>query len=501
LYHNEGFALLLLILSLSLLLSYIITPALQQPALLFQKTWGGSSNDYGYHVAVDRLGNAFVSVLTSSFGLDNPFNASWPVLLKYNSAGNLAWQSLWSKPDNDFSSVGGLAIDNTGNVYLTGMMPGAQGADEAALLLKFNTTTGGLIWQKAWVQPGSLPAGSGVAVYAGNIYVAGTVSRWNGSSIVFLLKFDSTGNLLWNETWGGTGNDVANSVAVDSFGSVYVAGSTWDLGKRDILLLKFNPTGDLISEKALGSSSDDVGYRVVVDDSEGAVYVTGCTYIFRTVVGDGVLLKFDSSGGLLWQRSWTSGVNDCSYGDSVDLRGNIYVAGDTTSSGGVYNAYLMKFSSSGNLEWQKTLFSGSSKYSGSLSWTQPSSGNNNDTVNDLALDSSGNLFITGSVGESPHFTLGVRTYTINSSFSLHPRDLTIGVATLPGYSFDPQGNVSAPLGNETYSGSTDAFLFKFGASSSTYIDTTLVVTILAATPIILLGKRMNGQKTTSSLNP
>ncbi len=436
--------LLLTLLSSLLLLSLFAVPASAQPALLIQKTWGGSAVDVGQGVAVDSSGNIYVAGQTYSFGPASPNSASLS-LLKYNPTGSLLWQRIWASTSIRSYEYGkGVAVDVSGNIYVTGQTTsfGAGGID--VMLLKFNSS-GSLQWQKTW-GGSSGESGFGVAVDAsGNIYVTGEEKSFGFYGDVFLLKFNSTGSLLWQKTWGGNAESTGWGVAVDSSGYVYLTGGTriFGAGVNDILLLKFDSSGGIQWQRTWGGSSDDEGYGVAVDVS-GNIYVTGKTYSFGAGIADVLLLKFNSSGSLQWQKTWGGSDNDVGLGVAVDSSGNTYVTGETFSFGGI-DVMLLKFDSSGGLTWQKT-------------W----GGSGIDVGNGVAVDSSGNALVVGSVGEAPPYTLGSSGNNTLGMPTFYPGFplFTLGTPT-----FTPRsstGAVLTPSGSQSYSGSDDEFLMKYG---------------------------------------
>jgi len=185
---------------------------------------------------------------------------------------------------------------------------------------------------------------------AGNIYLAGSTSSYGaGGQDVLLLKYDSTGHLLVERVWGGTADDSGSGVAVDSSGNVYVAGSTqsFGFGRSDALLLKFNSSGSLLWAKTWGGSSYDAAYDLAFDSS-GNVYVAGESYSLGNCA---IFLKFDSNGNLLFTRTWKGPATyDSAYSVDVDKSGNVVLAGvswDYSSSPNHNSILVLKFDNQG----------------------------------------------------------------------------------------------------------------------------------------------------------
>jgi len=229
-------------------------------------------------------------------------------------------------------------------------------------------------------------------------------------------------DLLFDKTWGGTSIDIARSVAVDSSGNIYVTGDTGSFGAggADVFLLKYSSSGALLWQKTWGGSTDpDYGQGVAVD--LGSIYVVGRTKSFGTGGGsdDVFLLKYSPDGALVWQKTWGGTSTDQGLGVAA-YSGSIYVTGATNSFGAGYEAILLEYNSAGLLQWQK-------KYGGT----------SDDFGFGVAVDSSGNSYFVG--------------YTIGCTRIL---------SSVSGTETGPSGTVTSPAGSEC-AGLKDAFLLKF----------------------------------------
>ena len=369
------------------------------------RTWGVSSYDRGYGVATDGSGNVYV---TGTYG-----GAS---LRKYSSTGDLQWVTTWGEWGGAGAWGFGVAADGSGNVYVTGYFYGTvdfdpDGGDPHTangyydvFLSKFDSS-GNFEWARTW-GGSSYDSGDGVAVDgSGNVYVTGYFygtadfdpdggdpHTANGYDDVFLSKFDSSGNFEWARTWGGSSYDYGNGVAVDGSGNVYVTGrfsGTVDFdpdggdphtgnGYYAAFLSKFDSSGNFDWARTWGGSGYDWGEGVAADGS-GNVYVTGYfedTVDFDPGGGDPhtsngerdvYLSKFDSSGNFDWARTWGGSGYDWGEGVATDGSGNVYVTGyfedtvdfdpaggDPRTSNGGEDVFLSKFDSLGNFDWART---------------------------------------------------------------------------------------------------------------------------------------------------
>jgi hypothetical protein len=168
--------------------------------------------------------------------------------------------------------------------------------------------------------------------------------------------------LLFENTWGGTDSEVDQRVAVapapDS--RVYLAGETRSFGVNpvNIFLLQYDADGPLLWQRTWSGpgqfSNDEVGGTAVAPDGT-AVYVTGMTL---GTGGDMVLLKFDSSGTLLWDRTWGGAGLERGEGVAVATDGSVYVVGGTQRSfradaNDPGDLFIVKFAPDGTLVWQQ----------------------------------------------------------------------------------------------------------------------------------------------------
>ncbi|MHA1492157.1 MAG: SBBP repeat-containing protein [Promethearchaeota archaeon] len=216
-----------------------------------------------------------------------------------------------------------------------------------------------------------------------NAYLAGfTGSFGAGYYDMCLVKYDSLGTQQWNVTWGGSGDDSCNGVAVDSLDNIYVAGytSSFGAGSYDMCLVKYNSsTGTQQWNVTWGGSSGDAGLGVAVDSLDN-IYVAGSTDSWRDS-NDMCLVKYDSSGARLWNVTWGGNGYDRANGVAVDSLDNIYVAGYTSSFGaGSYDMCLVKYNSS----------------TGTQQWNVTWGGSSSDEGNGVAVDSLDNIYVVGS---------------------------------------------------------------------------------------------------------
>lgn len=363
---------------------------------------GTSTGDISYSVAVDASGNVFISGETSG-GLGRPdtdgihFDA---FLAKYDPAGNLLW--IEQLGTNEWDGSYSVAMDASGNAFISGGTYGNLGGPSAgggdAFLAKYDPN-GNLLWIEQLGTSGSDGYGAvSIAVDgSGNAFISGFTSGSLGGANAgyddaFLAKYDPNGNLLWTEQLGTSATDHSYSVAVDASGNAFISGETYgslggtNAGNQDAFLAKYDPNGNLFWIEQLGTSKRDRSRSVAVDSS-GNAFISGYTFgsLGGTNAGnfDVFLAKYDPNGNLLWTEQLGTSDEDVSSSVAVDASGNAFISGYTfgslgeTNAGGA-DAFWAKYDPNGN-----------------LLWTEQVGTSDSDSSNSVAIDASGNAFISG----------------------------------------------------------------------------------------------------------
>jgi uncharacterized protein (TIGR03437 family) len=326
------------------------------------------------------------------------------------------------------------------------------------------TASTGQDWAHTWGGSKNDIVASAAIDAAGNIYLAGSTSSYGaGGQDVLLLKYDSTGHLLWNRVWGGTADDSGSGVAVDSSGNVYVAGSTqsFGFGRSDALLLKFNSSGSLLWAKTWGGSSYDAAYDLAFDSS-GNVYVAGESYSLGNCA---IFLKFDSNGNLLFTRTWKGPATyDSAYSVDVDKSGNVVLAGvswDYSSSPNHNSILVLKFDNQGTFLWNRNLVSGAQDEAGG--------------AKTVRFDAGGNIFIGGHRAASCqdsdfskcNFDVEIAKLDSNGGLGWAKSWGGPGFESVGGLAFDPNGNLIVNGSTQsTLGGTTAAMLLSFDSSGN-----------------------------------
>jgi len=440
-------------------------PLVIDPVLSYSTYLGGSGGDEGWGIAVDTLGNAYVTGSTSSTNFptnlgsfQTAFGGGYAdaFVTKLNATGSALVYSTYLGGSGSEGGGFGIAVDSLGNAYVTGGtastdFPVTPGAFQTALaggsdafVTKLDATGSALLYSTYLGGSGGEGGMFRIAVDSlGNAYVAGhtastdfpvTVGAFQtafvGNVAAFVTKLNATGSALFYSTYlGGStiqigGGDFKEgiAIAVDSLGNAYVAGgttsntfpttpgafqTTFGGGLADAFATKLNPTGSaLLYSTYLGGSGYEQAFGIAVD-TLGNAYVTGETgsIDFPTTVGafqtafggnsDAFVTKLNATGSALLYSTYLGGGSgyEQAFGIAVDTLGNAYVSGSTTSTnfpttlgafqttfgGGLIDAFATKLNATGSALLYSTYLGGSGIDEGL----------------GIALDTLGNAYVTG----------------------------------------------------------------------------------------------------------
>jgi hypothetical protein len=359
-------------------------PQVSEDTTLWADSYGSTGKDKGWAVTVDHQGNI---LMTGEFAYDvdfggGPISSSSPWQLtsifvaKYSPNGTHLWSaSLETGPSAD-SSGHGIAVDSQNNVLITG---------NCMEYLNFKGT-------KLYGHGYNIPE-------------------------ICIAKFSSSGVPLWAKMLGSHDPDYGVSISADNSDNVIVTGSfsgTVDFGggpltsggNSDIFIVKYSPSGNHIWSKRFGSTGSDIGNSIAVDSGNnilltglfsGSVNFGGGT--FTSAGTDGYVVKFSSSGSHRWSKKLGGSSNDSGNSIAVDSSNSVVVSGyfkgsanfggSTLTSAGGKDIFVVKYSQSGSHIWSK-------RFGGSYDQVAES----------VAVDSGGNIVLSGPFRSSVDFGRG-----------------------------------------------------------------------------------------------
>ena len=335
--------------SVALLCVTFAAATAQAQTLLSETTWGGNGSDVSEGLAVATDGTSYVVGITDSFATDQFGNPSPRIfLVKFAADGSLVWQRIWNGTTVRGLGRTGVALGAGNSVYVTGVSTN-NGND--AVLLKFDVN-GTLLWERTWGGPDSDQSLAVASAPDGSAYIAGTTTSFGPSSSgLFVVKFDSLGNLVWQRISDGA---AGNAVGVGPDGSVYAAGTTPrpdSIGNFDIIALKITSDGNLVWQRtySAGDVVDPRGGLTVASD--GSVYMAGAIQTVTRNAADiaALIVKLSTNGDLLFDKQFDGRSSEVAAGVAVAPDdGTVYVAGTTTTFGaGSQDAFVLHLAPTG----------------------------------------------------------------------------------------------------------------------------------------------------------
>ena len=439
----------------------ILSVNAQTPNWQWAKSAGGTGSAFGLIVSTDAIGNVFMTGYfkspTITFGTTTLTNAGSNdvFIVKYDATGNVLWaKSVGGAYDERGQSV---STDASGNVFMTGYFISptisfgtttltntyASNLYSDFFIVKYDTS-GNVLWAKS-AEGAYDDSGQSVSTDAsGNVFITGiyysptitfgttTLTKTNPTnnySDIFIVKYDASGNMLWaTSAEDGAFNDDGRSVSTDASGNVLIAGyfasptitfgtttltntnSSWD-----IFIVKYDSSGNVLWAKSAGGTAYDIGNSVSTD-AIGNVFMTGIYYSPTITFGittltnannvaDIFIVKYDASGNVLWAKSAEGTWYDLSYGVCTDVIGNVFITGafysptitfgttTLTNVNAANDIFIVKYDASGNVLWAKS-----------------AGGTGYDEGYAVSTDASGNVFLTGNFG-SPNINFGTTTLT------------------------------------------------------------------------------------------
>ena len=442
-------------------------PLVIDPAIVIYAGYiGGAGDERGLGIAVDSAGNPYVTGETSSSQATFPVSAGADMtfdgvrdafMVKLNGTGaGIVYATYIGGAGDDIGLD--VAVDSAGNAYITGSTSSTQnsfpvtvgpdlshnGGIYDAFVAKLNAAGTALVYC-GYIGGSDEDGGTAIAVDGGgNAYITGGTTSsegafpvsigpdltYNGGLFIgdaFIAKVNVSGTALaYCGYIGGSGEDAAMGIAVDSSGNAYIAGVTtshqttfpvavgpdltYNGGVRDAFVAKVNTAGTSLTYAGyIGGASADSALGIAVDGA-GNAYVAGDTASAETSFpvavgpdltynqsGDAFIGKINPAGTALVYCGYIGGAGrDVGTDIRVDGGGNAYVTGATAS-----NEATFPVTDGPNLNFKGGGFNGDAfvakvKATGlTLDYCGYLGGNGDDIANALALDSNGNAYIAG----------------------------------------------------------------------------------------------------------
>jgi len=341
----------------------------------------GNINDYGKAIAIDLNGNVIICGESWEGG---PYLGDYNYRTnKYTPTGALLWSEGYEGIGYDDDIPHAVCVDADGNIYVTGESFGS-GSYKDYLTIKYSAL-GIQQWAARYNGTDNIDDKAyDIAVDSqGNVFVTGYSYGITSQRDYLTIKYSPDGHLLWEARYNGADNywDEAAALALDSLGNVYVTGYNDGGGYYEIATLKYDQSGNQIWVNALNLGNDSFASDIALDN-DANVYISG-KYHADTTYLDYMTIKLNTNGDLQWIEYYNNigESNDQTTAIAVDQDGSVFVTGYSEGMASDKDYATLKYDTNGILQWV-------SRYNGPA--------NGEDVPNDLVLDSSGNLYVTGS---------------------------------------------------------------------------------------------------------
>ncbi|MEO0009908.1 MAG: SBBP repeat-containing protein [candidate division WOR-3 bacterium] len=403
----------------------------------------GNYNDLISSVATDRWGN----VIGAGYAIGE-LTAQDILVVKYTPDGTLSWVRRYDwRGLNDVAN--GVVVDQNGNIYVCGYSTDSLTSSDYVVLSY--DPDGNLRWSDRYDGPGS----SGDIAYglaldsSSNVYVTGYSYSASTYDDICTIKYTSVGARQWVARYAGASSERAQAIATDLSGNVYVTGYTQ--AGNDMLTIKYNTSGvqQWLDRYNGDGNGADMAFAVCTDRL-GNCYITGYSLGTGTADYDYLTIKYSTSGTREWVARYNGDGNDYdyAYGVIVDRNGDVYVTGYSTGLNTVYDVVTIKYNSLGQQVWVR-------RYD---------TGNNNEYGRAIAIDSRGNVYVTGSVARGSNYDFLTLSYSPDGNLRWEATYNGPGNGMDYGYGLrlDAWGNVF--VGGVSYGGSMsgyDAVIIKY----------------------------------------
>jgi hypothetical protein len=384
----------------------IMFPSLAGAGISFERTYGGTHSDQGYSVAQTQDNGYIVTGHTNSYSV----GISDVYVIKTDSLGDTLWtktfgdsgldvgNSVIQTADGDYLITGSydnyyskglydvylIKLDSSGSTLWTrtygyyghesgtsiiqnsdGMYtiagiassPGTRGID--IFLMKVDSI-GDTLWTNIYNSSGTEFIRSFNETTDGGYIIVGQKDDGSGEYDVYLVKTDSKGNLKWKKTYGGTSNDIGNSVIQVSDGGYLISAYTESYGadSGNIWLIKTDSLGDTLWTEMHGGTGPDIA-MVIISIPDNGYCLAGASGSYGSGLSDFYLEKTDSLCNTIWHRTYGGTEEELCWSAAPTSDGGFVMAGYTNSFGaGESDFYLIKTDSLGNVagvEEQKDL--------------------------------------------------------------------------------------------------------------------------------------------------
>ncbi|HTL83205.1 MAG TPA: SBBP repeat-containing protein [Bacteroidia bacterium] len=400
----------------------------QNYAVRFNGT--GLATDRAVGIAAFPSGNVVVTGRSRNAFGDDDF-----VTKCYSPTGTVVWTAVFDGGQGN-DRPADLVTDGNNNVYITGQSSNGFDYDYATVMYTMN---GAEIWRNYYDNIVGNDYGEAIAVNAnGNVAVTGRCDvTGNPDYDIYTIEYDNAGNQLWVASYNGpgAGDDDAADVMIDASNNVLVAGKT-DMNTNvlvvdnDMLTISYNAVGSQQWAQTTGISVNSDGAAKITYDNAGNYIIYG-NVTGTTTLKDIRRIKYSPAGSTMWVYDYngTGDHSDVVNAMTVDANGNSYMCGYTYSASNKRNMSVSKISPAGSILWTNS-------FDGTL--------HSNDEATAIAVDGSGNVYITGFIKDTiqgynyctiKYNSSGIQTWLVRYNGAANKSDKAVALCV------DNSGNV------------------------------------------------------------
>ncbi|HMN18865.1 MAG TPA: T9SS type A sorting domain-containing protein [Ignavibacteriaceae bacterium] len=307
--------------------------------IIWQKTYGGNLLEQAYSIKQTHDGGFIISAFR--YGVSSNL---W--LIKTNANGDTSWTRNIGYDGNEFGS--NLQLTDDGGFLVVGYTDSDKisSGDRDVWLLKFDST-GNQLWERTFGGESTDEGLKLLKLNDGNLLVSGYSESFSGGDRDgWIVKTNSSGNFIWSTSFGGGSYDEFSATAEDEEGNLFFTGTTESSGDRNLWIVKTDSGGNHIFTKSYGGSQWEWGHDIK-RTSDGNFIVTGFNQSNSTFLRQLWLLKIDEQGDTLWTKLFTSVNGSEGYSVIQTLDDGFAVTGSAGSAGTGTDVWIIRLKPEG----------------------------------------------------------------------------------------------------------------------------------------------------------